>query len=133
MQPERLNICAPLQAALAELALNDEQLSRIEGKLMQELQQCRKQHPSAACTLEVSLHTMYWLYGQCCSHPESFGSILKCYMSEQAHVAYTSWIATLQIVDVIFTVAAIWWQACIMVTAPCGVESCLRSGTASAQ
>ncbi len=61
---------APLLVALAKLGLSSEQLSRITGKLVVELQQCRLQHQTACCTVEVSLH---WSFShQClnlCSDP----------------------------------------------------------------
>lgn len=53
--PGASNLAAPLLAALAKLGLSSEQLSRLKGKLVVELQQRRLQHQTACCTVEVSL------------------------------------------------------------------------------
>lgn len=54
--PGTSSLAAPLLVALAKLGLSSEQLSRIKGKLVVELQQRRLQHQTACCTVEVSLH-----------------------------------------------------------------------------
>ncbi len=53
--PGTSSVEAPLLAALAELGLRSEQLSRIKGKLVVELQLSRQQHQTGCCTVEVSL------------------------------------------------------------------------------
>ncbi|KAL0051651.1 hypothetical protein WJX82_011245 [Trebouxia sp. C0006] len=50
--PGTSSLAAPLLVALAKLGLSSEQLSRIKGKLVVELQQRRLQHQTACCTVE---------------------------------------------------------------------------------